>query len=150
MSDDYVLGSECALYIGADTASPVVNSLTIVEEARDVTLDPTMSEIDCTTRANSGFKSTGTGLKDLSIDGELLFQPGNTNYATLRNAFLGTGKISAACLTDARDAENAEGPYGRWSITKLTQPQPLDGALVCQFTLKLFKYTGWHGVASQS
>lgn len=150
MSDDYVQGSQCKLYIGADASPPVLTSLVELSEARDVNFDPSVTEVDATTRANGGYKSTAPGLKDLSIDFDMLYKPANTNYATIRDAYLAGVPISAACLTDAKDAENTEGPLGRWTVTKFTRAEGLDDTVKIQVTLKIFEFTEWVGSTASS
>ena len=149
---EFEQGVDSVLYLGVDTATPTLNdsSLSVVAEARDVTLDQSASEVDATTKAGAGMKATVTALKDLTIEGELLYKMDNANYGILRDAFLSSNFVAAALLTGPKAHAASEGPLGRWSVTKLSQPQPLDGVQLVQFTLKLFELTDWVGATITS
>ena len=55
--------------------------------AKDVTINIESSDLDSTTRGASCFKLSAQGLKTVSVDMQLLYQPGTTSFDALRAAY---------------------------------------------------------------
>ena len=122
------LGLEGKLYHG--TAGSTAN--TELKNAKDVTLNLESSEADVTTRANNGWKATFAALKDASIEWTMLWDPADTGFVAIRNAYFGNTAIALAVL----DGENGEGLDADFAITKFSREEPLEEAMSVSVTAK--------------
>lgn len=128
------LGYEGKLYANEGTyAVPDWTELTCV---RDVALDTERSEHDATTRATGGFEAASAGLVKAPLNVEVLYLPEDAEYLLLWEAYRDRTKLDMLCLDRAYDAEDATGLRATFTVLKFSQPQPLDGLMICSLTLK--------------
>ena len=97
------------------------------------------SEADVSTRDNDGFRATIAGLKECTIEFEMLYLPNDAGFAAIKNAWLTSGQIHLAALTSA----NGEGPVGDFSITGFSRTEPLEEAIKYSVTAKLSQWEKW-------
>lgn len=114
------LGKDATLTIGS-------NELKL---ARDITVDLGGSEVDVTCRDSGGFKQYVLGLKEVSISGTAIYDPSNAAVKALLDSWE-DGIALSVTLSDPTFAYS-----GKYVCTKITQPQPLDGVMTVDFTLK--------------
>ncbi len=114
-------GFNCVLTVGADT----------VGRAQDVELSMSATEIDITTRDDSGWKKFIQGLKEWGATIDQLWVPTDNALLALRDAYLDGSELVASFADDT----NA-GFSGSVIITGLTFPQPLDDGVKLNVTVK--------------
>jgi len=135
---EFRLGIKAKIYHGAaGTTGVPTNELTNVT---DVTLTLDASEADVTTRDNDGFRATIAGLKECTIEFDMLYLSKDTGFRAIKNAWLKSEQIHLAALTSA----NGEGPVGDFSITGFSRAEPLEEAIKYSVTAKLSQWDEWH------
>jgi len=139
---EFLLGMNGVAY-ASGTAGTALASCTAITNIKDLKLDCSAGEADITTRANSGFRATAPTLKEMSIDFQMKWLPGDTGFDMIRTAFLANATIEFAALDQARTVSGAQGPKGSWSITKFSKDESLEGAQMVDVTLKLSTYSEW-------
>ncbi len=98
-----ILGIDAKLYLGGGTwASPTWAAITT---AKEVTINLEAAEADATTRGGGGWRETVSGLKDATLEFEMLYDRADTQMDTLRTAFLAVPATKVALL--ALDGDNA-------------------------------------------
>lgn len=112
-----------------------------MEKARDVTLNLDAGEADVTTRGNDGWRATIAGLKEASIDFELVWEPDDPGFEAVKDAYLNGTTIGLAAL-DVAGAEG-EGLVGDFSITNFSRAEPLEDAIIVSVTAKLAVFSEW-------
>lgn len=106
----------------------------------DVTITLDASEADVTTRDNDGFRATIGGLKECTIEFDMLYLPKDTGFIAIKNAWLKSEQIHLAALTSA----TGEGPVGDFAITGFSRSEPLEEAIKYSVTAKLSQWEDWH------
>ncbi len=106
----------------------------------DVTITLDASEADVTTRDNDGFRATIGGLKECTIEFDMLYLPKDEGFTAIRTAWLESKQIHLAALTSA----NGEGPVGDFAITGFSRSEPLEEAIKYSVTAKLSQWEEWH------
>jgi TP901-1 family phage major tail protein len=137
----FLLGKDAKIYFGAAGAD--LAAMTEMSNVRDVTLTLEAAEADVTTRANSGWRATAPGLKTLTCDFEMLWNPGDEGFEAIKDAFLGGTTLELAPLDQARDVVGAQGPKGSFSVTKFDRSEPLEEAITVSVTAKLAVFDEW-------
>jgi hypothetical protein len=59
-----------------------------LSNAKDVTLSLETAEADATTRANNGWRATVAGLKDGSVEFEMVWDTGDAGFTAVKDAFM--------------------------------------------------------------
>ena len=121
-------GTDAVLYYGA-AGSRATN---LLENVRDVTLNLDKSEVDVTTRAGSGWKQTIGGLKDASIEFDMIWDDEDAGFTALQAAFFNDTAVALLCL----DQINGKGLDADFAITKFSRSEALDDALKVSVTAK--------------
>lgn len=103
-----------------------------VPMARDVTNNDSMQEADATTRASSGFTITAATLRDVGIDVEILWVPGETAFDALFTAY----KARTAKGFRVLDATSGRGIMFDGQIFSFTRNEALNGVITATLTLK--------------
>ena len=131
------LGMKGKLFQGAGGTTGVPT--TELKNVKDVTITLDAAEADVTTRANSGFRATVSGLKECSIEFEMQYMPSDPGFKAIRQAWYSGDPIHLAALT----SENGEGPVGDFSITGFSRSEPLEEAIKYSVTAKLTEWETW-------
>jgi len=113
--------------LGKDATLTVGNSEVTV--ARDVTVELGGSEVDVSAR-ESDVKQYVLALKDITISGTAVYDPANGGIAAMENSW-NNGTPIEVTVSDPTLSYS-----GKWVCTKLSQPQPLEGVMTIDFTLK--------------
>ncbi len=141
----FVLGMNAKVYQGA--AGVDLASQNEITNVKDVTLNLEAGEADVTTRANGGWRGTAATLRDCTVEFEMLYEPGNTQYEAMKTAFLSSGTVALAALTGEKATSGSEGPRGDFSITNFSRSEPLEEGVMVSVTAKLAKFEEWVEVA---
>jgi predicted secreted protein len=94
---------------------------TTVSRAQDVSFSMSATEIDDTTRNNSGYRSKRTGLLEWGVSFTMTRETGDTNYTTMRTAFDNKTSLTITLANDLGDSISGTGYVSGFSIS-----QPLD------------------------
>jgi hypothetical protein len=73
-----------------------------LSNAKDVTLSLETAEADATTRANNGWRATVAGLKDGSVEFEMVWDTGDAGFTAVKDAFM-TTRCSGLKVLGRRD-----------------------------------------------
>ncbi|RMF99611.1 MAG: hypothetical protein D6741_08190 [Planctomycetota bacterium] len=120
MATNWKLGRECTLTIGT-------NELAL---AKEVTVEMAGSEADVTSRASGGVRQTVLALQELTISGTAIYSPDDTAVQALISAYE-NGTALDVTLSDPSLSYT-----GKWTVTSLSNGQPLEDAATLDFTLK--------------
>ena len=137
MSQKFRLGMKGKLFQGAGGSTGVPT--TELDNVSDVTITLDAAEADVTTRANSGFRATVSGLKECTIEWTMMYKPGDAGFKAIRKAWYDGDPIHLAALT----SEHGEGPVGDFSITGFSRSEPLEEAIKYDVTAKLTEWEMW-------
>jgi len=113
-----------------------------VNIVRDVTVTAEAGEADVTTRGNSGFRQTIAGLREITLEFEMVWEPGDVAFEAIRNAFLPPGALVAFAALDSAGAAG-DGPVGDFAITNFSRAEPLEEAITVNVTAKLARWGQW-------
>lgn len=138
---DFLLGMGASIYQG--TTGAVLGSLTEMTNVRDVTLNMEAGEADYTTRANAGWRATAPTLREMSVDFEMVWKPGDSGFDAIRAAFLANDTLELAILDQDRAESGAQGPKGSFSITSFNRGEPLEEVITVSVSAKLSSYDEW-------
>ncbi len=131
------LGLHAKLYRNSGTyASPTWDE---IGNVKDVTLNLEAGEADVTTRANNGWKATAATLKDASIEFQMVWDTGDTDFLAIRDAYLNNTNIEVAAMDGAITGLGSSGSQGLRAtcmVTSFTREEPLEEALTVSVTLK--------------
>jgi predicted secreted protein len=143
---EFVLGKDCKAYYGA--ADATLQTLTELSCVKDGTVDCETGTADVSTRACGGWKATAATLRDMSVELDLVYKPGDAGYKALRDAWLNGTQVCLALLTGAKVVAGSEGPHGNFSVTKFSRGEPLEEGVSVKATAKLTKFIAWIEVAA--
>jgi hypothetical protein len=132
------MGHEAKLYRNTGTyESPVWNE---VPNAKDVALGGDAEEVDVTTRKNAGFKATVAGLKDASVEFDMVWDTEDADFSAFQDAFFATTPAEKAIEVAVMDGDIAvagnEGLRATMAVTNFSRNEPLGEALTVSVTLK--------------
>lgn len=123
-------GIDCKLNykVGGVESGGAWTELTI---ARDVTLNAPHGEADATTRGGGGAKATEPTVMDASVDCEIVYDPENAGYEALHDAKVAREHIGIQAFDD-----EGRGLQANMKIFEFSQPQEMEGVVMCTLTLK--------------
>lgn len=126
------IGIDAVLSINTGTyGTPVWSE---IDDARDVTLNLEAGEADAS-RRGSEWREFLQGLKDASIDLELVYDGADANFILLRDAFLNGTSIDVY-VADAATGGAAEGLRMTAIVTGFTRNEPMEDILTTSVTIK--------------
>lgn len=138
---DFLLGKDGKMYQGPNGTA--LGALTEVDVARDVTTNLESGEADVTSRANAGYRGTAAALRDVGIEFEALWKPGDTSFDDIRDAWLAGTTLEFAILDQDRATSGAQGPKATFSIINFTRTEALEDSMKATVTIKLATFTEW-------
>lgn len=100
-----------------------------VTVARDVTVELGGSEVDVSAR-ESDVKQYVLALKELTVSGTAVYDSTNAGISAMEDSW-NNGTPVTVTVSDPTLSYS-----GKWVCTKLSQPQPLEGVITIDFTLK--------------
>ncbi|MDR1493986.1 MAG: phage tail protein [Planctomycetaceae bacterium] len=137
MLKPFRLGINAKMYFGAAGSTgvppPELSNVT------DVTITLDAAEADVTTRDNNGFRATIGGLKECTIEFDMLYLPDDAGFKAIRTAWLKSEQIHLAALT----GKDGEGPVGDFAITGFSRSESLEEAIKYSITAKLSQWEKW-------
>jgi len=146
MSEEFVLGMNAGLYqAAAGVTDP--NSMSEVDNVRDVTLNLEAGEADITTRGNSGWRATAPTLRECTAEFQMVWKPGDAVFEAIKTAFLTSGTVALAILDQKRDVTGAQGPLGDFAVTNFSRNESLEEAILADVSVKLNNWVEWHEVS---
>lgn len=128
------LGLDAKLYRNTGTAETPVWSE--IGNVKDLTLTLERGETDVTTRANGGWRATKGGLKDASIEFQMLWNSDDTHFAALRTAFLNGASVELAAMSGPMNVETSEGLRATCEVLSFTRNEALEDAIAVDVTIK--------------
>ncbi|MFI4855134.1 MAG: hypothetical protein ACIAQF_09200 [Phycisphaerales bacterium JB065] len=106
---------------------------TILDNARDVTINAAMGESDSTTRANGGFRSTEPTLLGLDPEFSMVWDPEDDNFNALNSAF----RNRTGLLFQFLDAPEGNGWQGFFKIFSFNKNENLEDVQMVDVTMKV-------------
>ncbi len=128
------LGKDAKLYFDASGVDG--STWTLLENAKDVTLNASADESDVTTRAAGGWKATVTTLKDASVDFEMLWDPAADGFTEIRDAYLNGTLIGLAIMDALIATVGTQGLQADFTITAFNKNEPIGEAQSVSVTAK--------------
>lgn len=102
---------------------------------KDVTLNLEKSEADVTTRGNNGWKASLAGLKDGSVEFEMVWDPDDAGFDAIHDAYMNNNKIGLSIMDGA--IATGTGLQGDFAILNFSRNEPLEEAMSVAVTAKL-------------
>jgi predicted secreted protein len=128
------LGLDAKLYRNSGTyAIPAWNEIT---NAKDVTLNLEASEADASRRGSAGWRETLRGLKDGSVEFEMVYDGTDAEFQALRDAFLNGTTVEVAVLDGDVTTTGTQGLRATMSVINFSRNEPLEEALTVSVTVK--------------
>lgn len=138
---DYPLGINAKLYFG--TAGTALIGLVEATNVKDLKLGLSKGKADTTTRANSGWKSTTSTLKEATASWQMLHKTGDAALAAIRNSFLTNTPIELGILTGDRATAGNDGLMGTFEVTKFDRSEQNEEAIAYDVEVDLKVYAQW-------
>ncbi len=135
---EFRLGMKGKMFYGEAGSSGVPTAE--LPNITDVTITLDASEADVSTRDNGGFRATIAGLKECTIEFDMLYLAKDAGFKAIKEAWLKSQQIHLAALT----SEKGEGPVGDFAITGFSRAEPLEEAIKYSVTAKLTQWEEWH------
>lgn len=126
------IGAECAFCENTGSEESAVWSE--IALARDLTMNDSMDQVDVSNRS-SMFKLFRPGMRDVSVDIQVLADTADTRVAALITSYEGRSSKTYAVL-DSKPSGAAKGVKIPGCLYNKTLAQPLGDAATFQFTLK--------------
>lgn len=147
----HVLGMNAKLYWGdAEIATPVnaaaveAVTWTVLGNVRDVTLDLSKATADITARDNDGWRATVGTLKEGSIEFEMRWDPDETGFSEVKDAYFNDTLLPLLALDGDKDTAGSEGLAANFSITDFSREEPLEDALSVSVTAEPTSAQYWY------
>jgi len=121
-------GFEAKFYYG--TAGSTASSE--LSNCKDLTLNSEATAGEITSRATGGYKAFASGLKDASVEWEMVWLTDNAGFEAIRDAYVGRSAIALAIL----DAASGEGLDADFVITAFNRTESLDDPMAVSVTAK--------------
>jgi len=135
---DYVMGYEAKLYRNTGTyESPVWDE---VVNVKDLTSGGDAEEVDVTTRKNAGYKAVVAGLKDASVEFDMVWDADDLDFSAFQDAFFATvpaeKAIEVAVMDGPIATAGSQGLRATMAVTNFSRNEALGEALTVSVTLK--------------
>lgn len=119
--------------------------LAVCGNTRDLTLNLSKAEADATTRNNNGWKAILAGLKEGSIEFEMLWDTADAAFTAFFNAWLNDTNIGVAALDGDKATAGSQGLWADFQVIGFTKKEPLNEPQSVSITMK----PGYSTVAPQ-
>jgi len=145
----FQLGMNAKLYksstlLDGDTDTPDTVTWSEIDNCKDLTLNMEKGESDVTTRANDGWRATAGTLKEASVEFEMQWQPGDTGFSSIRDAFLNDTEIAMLVFDgDVNENEN-QGLAANFVILNFSRNEPLEEAMTVNVTARPSSHIEWY------
>ena len=142
-----VLGMNAKLYRNTGTYGTPVWDL--IGNVKDVTLNLETGEADVTTRANNGWRATEATLREASVDFEMIWDTGDTDFTALQTAYFANTSIEFLVLDGLVATTGSQGLRATCKVFNFTRSEALEEALTVSVSIKPTYATNapaWHTV----
>lgn len=119
---------------GADGPAP--SNLSEITNVMDNNLGLESDEVDVTTRALAGWKGTQGGLKNGSVEFQMLWDPTDTHFTALQAAWLAGTNVALAVLDGDQDDVGSQGLWADFQVISFTRGEPIADKLTASVVLK--------------
>ena len=126
----------CAAKAYYNTGTNAIPVWVEIPMAKDVTINIESSDLDSTSRESLCFKMSAQGLKTVSVDMQLLYQPGTAAFDALRAAYFADTAQEYAFMDGDVATSGSEGIRLFGEIFSFGQEQGLDALLVNDLNIK--------------
>jgi hypothetical protein len=113
-----------------------------VTQVADLSTALDVAEADATTRANNGWEQTVNVLKRGELTFELVYDPADVDYQSIRDAYLNQTELAMAIL-DGAIANTAEGLVSNFSITGFGRVENKNDVMRVPVKAKPSSFTFW-------
>jgi hypothetical protein len=107
-----------------------------IKEAENVTITPSFSESEVTTRGAGGVKQTEPVELDLTVEFNMPYVPGSVHFLALQGAAFARSVIGIAAMSDDITNDGAEGLVSDMKIFGMPFEEPIDKTVDLKITLK--------------
>jgi len=128
------LGLDAKLYL--NTASYATPTWSEVKNCKDLTLGLESSEADVTTRESGGWKAVVAALKEATIEFQMVYDPGDTNWEAIRDAWLEKTPLEFAVMDGGITTNGSQGLRAAMAVLKFSESQNLEEALMTDVSIK--------------
>ena len=129
------LGKDAKLYFCAAGIGGTP-SWTELSNVKNVSTSLQKGEADVTTRANAGWKASVGTLKEGSIEFEMIWDPDDTGFTALENAYFNDTVIGIAVMTGGMGEAGAKGLWADCAVLDFSRDESLEEAITVKVTVK--------------
>lgn len=150
MAENYVLGKDCKIYFSATLFTEATGGIAVPTElsnVTDVTTGLEKDEADISSRANFGWEATVGTTKKGTIDFEMIWNPGDTGFEAMKDAWLNDTEVALMVLDGDQATVGSQGLTGNFNVLKFSRSEPLKEAVKASVSVKPSSYTHWHVVS---
>ena len=108
----------------------------LISNVRDLKLNMDKNEADVSTRATGGWKATLDGLKDASVEWEMIWDSTDTAQQAIMNAFLNNTTLIFQIMDGPYATVGSQGLTGTFTITKFEREEPLTEGMKVSVQIK--------------
>lgn len=108
----------------------------LISNVRDLKLVMDKNEADVTTRANAGWKATLDGLKDATVEWEMIWDSSDTAQQAIMNAFLNNTTLIFQVMDGPYATVGSQGLTGTFTVTKFERDEPLTEGMKVSVAIK--------------
>lgn len=143
-----LLGMQAVVY--RNTGTYVSPTWVAISSVKDVTLQLEAATFDVSKRGNNGWRAEVATLKTATIEGNMIWLPGDAGFEALKDAFLANGSIELLVLDQPIATSGAQGLRATCMVTNFSRNEQLEEAITVDFTAKptdAVNAPTWHEVA---
>ena len=130
----FVLGQDAKLYRNAGTyASPTWD---LIGNVKDLTFNMEKATADVTTRGNNGWRAEVATLKTASIEFQMVWEPGGTDFGAIKDSFLNNTTIEMLVLDGLVATTGSQGLRAEMMVEKFSRNEPLEEAIMVDVSMK--------------
>jgi len=107
-----------------------------MNNVKDLTLNLEKGEADVTTRANDGWRATLPGLKEGSIEFEMVWDTEDAAFTAIQEAYFDDTTVEVAVMDGDITASGSQGLRASMGVTNFSRSEPLEEAMGVSVTLK--------------
>jgi len=148
----FTLGKDFKLYksTSALTDSVTADQLTWNEQTnvRDLTRGLSKALTDVTTRGSGGWREQAGTLKEASIDLQILYDPDDSLFQSLRGGFLNDTEVTLAILDGDVSTGGTQGLVANFNVTNFPVNEELEERATVDVTIVPSSQTDWYTVTT--
>ncbi len=129
-----LIGLNAKLYRNTGTyGSPTWDEVTNV---RDLSTNLETGEAEGSTRGGGGWRQVLTTLKDGTVEFEMVWEPGDTDFEAFRDAWLNGTLIDCWVLDGSSSTSGNQGLRAEFAVLNFSRPEPLEEVLTASVTMR--------------